>query len=110
MKITWIGLIFLISLWGEEGGPKYGFSEEYFNSKEACWEYFDMHPSFELLAQHNNLYHVHTTIKKYEIEEVGTAYVTCKKKMFDETTSPWPAPTIDPAEPDQHNHDHEHNH
>ncbi len=110
MKITWIGLIFLISLWGEEGGPKYGFSEEYFNSKEACWEYFDMHPSFELLAQHNNLYHVHTTIKKYEIEEVGTAYVTCKKKMFDETTSPWPAPTIDPAEPDQHKHDHEHNH
>ena len=100
---TWVGIIFLIGSMGT-----YGLNDEYFNSKEACWEYFDMHPSFELLSQHTNHYHIHAKVKKYEVEEVGTAYVTCKEKMHNETISPWPTPTFDPAEPYQHKHDHNH--
>jgi len=90
---TWVGIIFLIGTFGS-----YGLNEEYFLSKEACWEYFDMHPSFEVTEQYNNHYHgKHGLIKKYIVEEVGTAFVTCKRKMHDETISPWPTPTLDPA-------------
>lgn len=79
MKITWIGLIFLVSLWGNEGGPKYGFSKEYFNSEFECWKYFDNHPSFKLIKEHkHNFYDIHNKIKNYEILEVGKAWVSCK--------------------------------
>jgi hypothetical protein len=95
LKTIWIGLIFLVSLWGNEGGPKYGLSEEYFSSELECWEYFDNHLSFKLIKEYkHNFYDINSRVKNYEILEVGKAWVSCKN--------------ISTVPPDEHNHDHEH--
>ena len=105
MDGLWVGIIFLISSLGT-----YGLNDEYFNSKEACWKYFDKHPSFKIEQVYNqNHYHIHANIKKYKISEVGIAYVTCKKKMYNKTVSPFDNATPDVPEHD-HNHDHNHEH
>ena len=102
---TWVGIIFLMSFSGTVG-----LNEEYFNSKEACWEYFDKHPSFKSVQTYDtNHYHVHAKVVKYDIDEVGMAFVTCKKKMYNETTSPHGDPKPDKQVPGhEHNHDHDH--
>ena len=105
MKTTWIGLIFLISLWGNEGGPKYGLSEEYFKSESDCWGYFDDHPSFKLIKEYkHNFYDINSRIKNYEILQVGKAWVSCKKEIVAFTVMP---PNKNDKE-HEHNHDHEH--
>ena len=83
-----IGLIFLTSLW--VGGPPYGLNEEHFFTESDCWNYFDRHPSFKLIEEFsNNHYDIDYKIKLYDIDQVGIAWVTCKKKNAPRTMPNW---------------------
>ena len=101
--MNWIGIIFLINtVWislpptfdskgrlTEPPGVTFGLNEKYFDNEEKCWEYFDKHPSFELLDVYSrNHYDIESIMKRYAIKHVGTAYVTCKPKYLDKTTTP----------------------
>ena len=86
--MNWIGLIFLTSLW--VGGPPYGLNEEHFFTESDCWNYFDRHPSFKLIEEFsNNHYDIDYKIKLYDIDQVGIAWVTCKKKNAPRTMPNW---------------------
>ena len=86
--MNWIGLIFLTSLW--VGGPPYGLNEEHFFTESDCWNYFDRHPSFKLIEEFsNNHYDIDYKIKLYDIDQVGVAWVTCKKKNAPRTMPNW---------------------
>ena len=86
--MNWIGLIFLTSLW--VGGPPYGLNEEHFFTESDCWNYFDRHPSFKLIKEFsNNHYDIDYKIKLYNIDQVGVAWVTCKKKNAPRTMPNW---------------------
>ena len=86
MNGLWIGIIFLINT----SLGNFGLNDEYFVSEEECWEYFDKHPSFEILDAHShNHYDIKSIIKRYAIKHVGTAYVTCKPKYLDTTITPY---------------------
>ena len=94
---VWVGIIFLMSFTGTVG-----LNDEYFNSEKACWMYFDKHPSFTLVQTYqNNHYQVNAKVKKYEIKEVGMAFVSCKEQMHIQTVSP--------HDPDKQVPRHEHN-
>ena len=104
MNPLWIGIIFLINSAWLSGEPQFdskgrmiepldvtfGLNDEYFKSEEICWQYFDNHPSFKILDVYNrNHYDIESKIKRYEIENVGTAYVTCKPKHISLTPFTW---------------------
>ena len=76
--MKWIGIIFLAStIW--LNGESYGINDEHFESQEACWHYFDNHPSFKLIKEYkHNFYDTHSRVKFYQIKQVGKAWVTCK--------------------------------
>jgi len=104
MNGLWIGMIFLInSAWlsvepqfdsqGRMTEPldvTFGLNDEYFKSEEICWRYFDSHPSFKVMDVYNrNHYDTESQMKRYEVENVGTAYVTCKPKYISLTPFTW---------------------
>lgn len=79
MKTIWIGIIFLSGLYNN-----YGLNIEQFHTEKECWEYFDKHPTFELLETHKqNHYYIYSKIKKYNIKLVGTAWVSCKDVIIE---------------------------
>lgn len=64
---------------------KKGVAAYHFDSKEACWEYYDNHPSFIYKRDLNNVYSSAATMKIYEIKGVGSAYITCMEVREDPT-------------------------
>jgi hypothetical protein len=88
MEGLWIGIIFLMNT-SLGGSLPFGLNDEYFKSEKECWKYFNKHPSFKIEREFSqNHYHIRAKIKKYKIKYIGIAFVTCKEKIINETTSP----------------------